>query len=93
MSWSDDYDEPDGTCEDCGLDLSADPGGDHDDNHRQCWKCWRKAQGFPEQPWRRPQPAPDEPPVSFVEGLSRVREELRAVQARVARLEQRTGNQ
>ena len=39
MSWAE-YDEPDGTCESCGVDLAADPEGDHDD-HRLCWACWR----------------------------------------------------
>jgi hypothetical protein len=36
-----DYEEPDGTCHDCGQDLDSDPLGDHDDHHRQCWACWR----------------------------------------------------
>ena len=32
-----------GTCQDCGLDLSADPDGDHGDHHRLCWDCFRAA--------------------------------------------------
>ena len=38
------YVEPDGTCHDCGIDLEDDPDGDHDEHHRQCWKCWRGEQ-------------------------------------------------
>jgi hypothetical protein len=41
MGWDDDYEEPDGTCESCGIDLDDDPDGDHDEHHRQCWACWR----------------------------------------------------
>ena len=36
-----DRDEPDGYCKGCGLDLDADPLGDHDEHHRLCWACWR----------------------------------------------------
>lgn len=35
------YDEPDGMCRECGLELDDDPAGDHDENHRLCWDCWR----------------------------------------------------
>ena len=35
------HDEPDGYCQDCGMDLDEDPLGDHDEHHRQCWRCWR----------------------------------------------------
>jgi hypothetical protein len=45
VSWPDAYDEPDGTCESCGLDLDDDPRGDHDDHHRLCWACWRGDDG------------------------------------------------
>lgn len=41
MTYPEDYDEPDGTCEACGLDLADDPEGDHDGHHRLCWACWR----------------------------------------------------
>ena len=33
----------DGTCQDCGLSLDADPEGNHEAWHSQCWRCWRKA--------------------------------------------------
>jgi hypothetical protein len=36
-----DWDEPDGSCESCGIDLGNDPDGDHDSHHRLCWACWR----------------------------------------------------
>ena len=39
--YDDDYDEPDGTCQECGMDLDEDPDGDHDERHRLCWACWR----------------------------------------------------
>jgi hypothetical protein len=35
------YEPPDGTCDSCGMDLDDDPRGDHEDFHRQCWRCWR----------------------------------------------------
>ena len=38
------YDPPDGYCENCGQDLSADPRGEHDEHHRLCWECWRGEQ-------------------------------------------------
>lgn len=49
--------EPDGYCEQCGVDLDED--GDHDETHRKCWACWR-AENSPEperDSWRRPAPA------------------------------------
>lgn len=36
-----DWEEPDGYCADCGIDLDTDPQGDHDETHRLCWRCWR----------------------------------------------------
>jgi hypothetical protein len=36
-------------CSECGLDLAADPGGDHGEMHRLCWSCW--AEQKPEQPF------------------------------------------
>lgn len=39
------YDEPNGFCESCGIDLDADPLGDHDEHHRLCWTCWRGDDG------------------------------------------------
>jgi hypothetical protein len=90
MSYDDEYDEPDGTCHDCGVDLGADPDGDHDDSHRQCWACWRGEWRFPDtdsggshgpEPWRERRPAPGTPPKSVVVGLA-------ALRAQVATLEE-----
>jgi hypothetical protein len=89
MTWEDEYPAADGTCHDCGMDLDDDPGGDHDENHRQCWECWRKEQGIPEQPWRKPRPGAGAPPPSLVEGLAQVREQLRVLTERVEQLERR----
>jgi hypothetical protein len=52
MSWE----EPDGSCEDCGLDLDQDPRGDHEDWHRYCWECWNG--GDDEDDYRREERLP-----------------------------------
>jgi hypothetical protein len=36
-------------CRECGLDLDADPDGDHDESHRVCWSCWHEQN--PEPPF------------------------------------------
>jgi hypothetical protein len=89
------YEEPDGTCHNCGKSLDDD--GDHDDHHVLCWKCWREGNGIPDQPWRKPRPEPGTPPASFVEGIADVRDQLHALitvvqvlAERVDRLERRS---
>lgn len=42
MSYQPEYPEPDGYCQECGLDLHDDHEGDHDESHRLCWACWRE---------------------------------------------------
>jgi hypothetical protein len=32
----------DDCCRECGLDLAADPDGEHDEGHRLCWSCWHE---------------------------------------------------
>jgi hypothetical protein len=52
------YSQPDGYCESCGVDLAADPDGDHDEHHRTRWRCWREDNGptAERQTWQRPNP-------------------------------------
>jgi hypothetical protein len=85
MSW--DYDPPDGTCESCGVDLDADPDGDHDKHHRQCWSCWRGDRAEPDEDWHEPRPPAGTPPESFIVALAGVRRELDELRRRLERLE------
>lgn len=41
----------DGYCQICGVELIADPEGDHRAGHTLCWACWRERNA--------PAPAPD----------------------------------
>jgi hypothetical protein len=80
MSDYNECDEPDGTCETCGLDLANDPDGDHDDHHRQCWRCWRGEPNEPDEP---------DPSSRFVAAFALLHEELAELRARLEALERR----
>lgn len=71
------YEEPDGYCQNCGIDLDADPGGDHDETHRMCWGCWRAENS----------PAP-EPQLTVADRrFERLLERMHELERRVERLE------
>jgi hypothetical protein len=82
VSWeASDYDEPDGTCEVCGLDLADDPDGDHDEHHTRCWSCWRGDQDV--GPARTAASL-----AALAERLAALRSELDALRRRVEELEE-----
>jgi hypothetical protein len=80
------YDEPDGTCEECGIDLDDDADGDHDEHHRRCWSCWPGDQDNP-QKWRESRPAAGKPSESVIVGLVELRRQLRALEDRIQEIE------
>ncbi len=76
------HDEPDGYCQDCGMDLDEDPLGDHDEHHRQCWRCWRGDSGG--------KPPEIEPTIAD-HRFARLLERVGDLERRVEHLEQRKG--
>jgi hypothetical protein len=82
------WDEPDGTCVDCGAETEQ-------DHHWRCPSCYRKHQGWdtrgdePDEPRRDRRPPAGTPPESFVAGLADVRRQLADLVVVVAGLERR----
>jgi hypothetical protein len=70
-----DYDEPDGTCVECGEPTE-------EEHHRYCMDCYREQQGWAP----RARLAASAPPASFVEGLANVRQRMLELEHRLDEL-------